>query len=213
MFLFPQRWKILVHAAMASVATLISYAVGLKWFVGETLIEQMFDNGDVIEQCEVRQTDGSTTLVTNEDCISDGLRLARTMAFATVVLCEALRGLTVRQPESIFHSLFSNKILIFTMLGSVGVSAVLVFAPYARALFGFEGTELQWWAWLFAIMLAVSSVLVDEILKSFLRSKDENDAKFNALQESLHDVLQEMRQMRHFMYEVHEKDQNDAQAN
>lgn len=170
--MYVQWLKILNHAVATTVLTLVSYTVGLDWFVGEVFTDDMFDNGDPKESCTVRQEDGSTNTVEDEDCVPDGVRLARTMAFITIVYAEVLRGLTVRSNHVIWYKPFSNKYLLAAIGVSGGLATMLILVPGLRDLFGFRGIALEWWAWLLALSFSLLTIVSDEFLKLFLRIYD-----------------------------------------
>eukprot|EP01138_Halocafeteria_seosinensis_P007500 gb/GECG01007666.1/.p1 GENE.gb/GECG01007666.1/~~gb/GECG01007666.1/.p1 ORF type:complete len:1185 (+),score=147.29 gb/GECG01007666.1/:1-3555(+) len=198
--------KVLGHAISTALFTLISYSVGMEWFIGETFAEDMFVDGDTpINRCEVRREDGSTDIVIGDDCVGRGLSFARTMAFITIVYGEVLRGLTVRTHLGIWHKPLSNKMLLYAILISAGLSTCLILIPGFRDLFGFEGTDLPWWAWLFSLALMFITVINDELIKFWLRSSDERQAEREEMRDFFNEVLQEMRQMRHHMYDMESK--------
>lgn len=168
-FLSLQWLKAISHAFFTTLSTLVSYAIGLNWFVGDVSADAMFDNGNPMETCSVRQEDGSTRTVEGEDCVSDGVGLARTMAFITIVYSEVLRGLTVRSTDGIWHQLFKNKHLLGAIVFSGGFATMVLFIP------GFlRGTALEWWAWLLALTFSLLTVVCDEMLKLFLRVRNKN---------------------------------------
>lgn len=204
-FLSLQWLKVLGHAIVTAFLTLLSYAIGLEWYIGETFTEDMFDNGDPIEICSVRQEDGSTETVEDEDCVPDGVGLARSMAFITIVYAEVLRGLTVRSHEGIWHKPLSNKYLLGAIGISGGLATMLLLIPGLRGLFGFRGTALDWWAWLFALAFSLLTVVSDELLKLYLRVSDENQKNREEIRDYFEEVLLEMRQLRHHIYDMETK--------
>ena len=165
----------------------------------------MFSGDDPIEVCTVRQEDGSRRTIEDEDCVSDGVGLARTMAFITIVYAEVLRGLSVRSHEGIWYKPLTNKYLLLAIGISGGLATLLILTPGLRDLFGFEGADLKWWAWLFALALSFATVVSDEILKWYLRATDEKKQERDEMRTYFETVLLEMRQIRHSIYDMESK--------
>ena len=94
-----------------------------------------------------------------------------TMAFMVLCWASAINAFNVRSTLSIFKSSpLTNRGLFFTVLGSLGISASLSLFPLTRDVFGLQVvTGLHW---LIMGGLSLVQIVVGEIIKGVLRSKD-----------------------------------------
>lgn len=94
---------------------------------------------------------------------------ATTMTFMTISFLELFQAFNIRsERQSVFkHGIFSNKILLFTVLAGVGVNVLLCVTPLAAA---FSLTPLSAVQWLIVFGLSLSVIPVGEIYKFALRS-------------------------------------------
>jgi Ca2+-transporting ATPase len=96
--------------------------------------------------------------------------LGMTMAFATLAFTELMHSLNVRSMDkSIFKiGLFSNKALVWAILGSVVLQVVVLTVPFIATLFDVEIMGPVQWAWV--IGLSVSIIPIVEIQKAIYRA-------------------------------------------
>jgi Ca2+-transporting ATPase len=91
-----------------------------------------------------------------------------TMAFLTLSMAEIFHSFNMRsQRGSIFRLHGQNKALLAAMLGSLVLTAAVIFIPPLAAAFGF--TEISAAEYFTAMLLAFSVIPVVEIVKFFQR--------------------------------------------
>jgi len=97
--------------------------------------------------------------------------LGMTMAFATLAFTELMHSLNVRSMDkSIFTiGLFSNKTLLWAILGSIVLQVVVLTVPFVANLFDVEMMQPAQWAWV--IGLSVSIIPIVEIQKAIYRAR------------------------------------------
>lgn len=96
---------------------------------------------------------------------------ARTMAFMVLVMCQLFFSLTVRNSsQSIFQiGIFSNKHLVGAIVLGVVLQLIVVGVPFMQRAFHLQMLDLE--GWLIAISLGLVPLLVNEILKIFIRAR------------------------------------------
>lgn len=100
-----------------------------------------------------------------------GNAVASTMTFLTISFLELFHAFNTRSERaSAFSGLFTNKILIATVLAGVGINVLLCVVPPLESAFGL--TSLNAVQWGIVAVLSLSVVLVGELYKEVLRFKD-----------------------------------------
>ncbi len=96
---------------------------------------------------------------------------ARTMAFMTLVMCQLFFSLAVRNSsKSIFQiGIFSNKYLVGAIVLGVLLQLFVISVPFMRNAFHLQMLDLE--GWIIAISLGLVPLIVNEIVKIFIRAK------------------------------------------
>jgi Ca2+-transporting ATPase len=99
------------------------------------------------------------------------LENARTMAFMTLVMCQLFFSLAVRNSsKSIFQiGVFSNKYLVGAILLGALLQLFVITVPFLREAFHLQMLDLE--GWIIAISLGLVPLLVNEIIKIFIRAR------------------------------------------
>lgn len=94
---------------------------------------------------------------------------ARTMAFMVLVMCQLFFSLTVRNSsKSIFQiGIFSNKYLVGAIVLGVLLQLIVIGIPFMQRAFHLQMLDLE--GWLIAIALGLIPLLMNEIVKIFIR--------------------------------------------
>jgi Ca2+-transporting ATPase len=104
---------------------------------------------------------------------------ARTMAFMVLVMCQLFFSLAVRNSsKSIFQiGIFSNKYLVGAIVLGVLLQLIVIGIPVMQRAFHLQMLDLE--GWLIAISLGLVPLLINEIVKIFIRArlKRVNDLK------------------------------------
>jgi P-type Ca2+ transporter type 2C len=95
---------------------------------------------------------------------------ARTMAFMVLVMCQLFFSLAVRNSsKSIFQiGIFSNKYLVGAIVLGVLLQLIVIGVPLMQGAFHLQMLDLG--GWLIAISLGLVPLLVNEIVKIFIRT-------------------------------------------
>lgn len=96
---------------------------------------------------------------------------ARTMAFMVLVMCQLFFSLAVRNSsKSIFQiGIFSNKYLVGAIVLGVLLQLIVIGIPFMQRAFHLQMLDLG--GWLIAISLGLVPLLVNEIVKIFIRAR------------------------------------------
>ncbi len=102
---------------------------------------------------------------------------ARTMAFMVLVMCQLFFSLAVRDhSKSIFQiGIFSNKYLVGAIVLGVLLQLFVITVPFMREAFHLQMLDLG--GWVIAIGLGLVPLLVNEIVKIFIRVRMRNTKK------------------------------------
>ncbi|QAT41130.1 calcium-translocating P-type ATPase, PMCA-type [Clostridium sp. JN-9] len=115
---------------------------------------------------------GSTTLfpLMPEKLSKDALTHAQTMAFVVLSVSQLFHALNMRHPEkSIFQlGLFSNKYLIAAILFGIFLQDAIITVPALNSIF--EVWNLSMRDWGFVGILSVMPLVINEIVKIFIRA-------------------------------------------
>ncbi|UCH87902.1 MAG: HAD-IC family P-type ATPase [Thermoplasmata archaeon] len=100
----------------------------------------------------------------------DQLKYARTMAFTVFVIFQLFNVLNCKsQTDSIFSSeIFKNKFLIGAIIGCFFLQLMLLYVPPLQMLF--HTIPLSWMDWILIICIALSILIVEEVIKVFKRT-------------------------------------------
>ena len=102
----------------------------------------------------------------------DTLTHAQTMAFVVLAVSQLFHSLNLRsETKSIFQvGLFSNKYLVGSIILGILIQFVVITVPPLAAAFDvFHLTHIDW---IFVLGLSLVPVIVNEIVKIFLRTKN-----------------------------------------
>lgn len=193
------------HALVLFSMVSTVYLTGLYLHTGKVLMHQLVPGGDPIEVCKVYNDNGTWDTVEDKNCAGDGLVLARSMAFITMMFSEVFRGLTVKSLEPVFDNFFANRALIACVIGTSILGLLLLVVPGLNDVFGLAGDELEYWAWFMCISAAGVVVASDEIIKYCFRRQDVLLAEKDQTHDFFHGVLAEMRQLRHHLTDIETK--------
>jgi len=93
------------------------------------------------------------------------------LAYATIVFCQYVNILQWRHERTTFFNknLFSNKILIGSIIGSAAIVIFAIYAPYVSDFFVFGGLKLIDWS--YVLLAAVVYLFVFEIIKKIRKIK------------------------------------------
>ena len=96
---------------------------------------------------------------------------ARTMAFMVLVMCQLFFSLAVRNhSKSIFQiGIFSNKYLVGAIVLGVLLQLIVIGIPFMQRAFHLQMLDLG--GWIIAIALGLVPLLVNEIVKIFIRAR------------------------------------------
>ena len=94
---------------------------------------------------------------------------ATTISYLTIAFCQFANILSRRYEHTslLNANFFSNRILLFSILGSVGLIAVAIHAPYVRDFLHFASPKPI--DWLYVLGAAAVYLLVFEVMKGFKR--------------------------------------------
>jgi Ca2+-transporting ATPase len=104
--------------------------------------------------------------------LGGSLEHARTLAFTTLVMFQMFNIFNSRAERSILkdtHSIFNNKVLLFAILGSISLQALIVHWSVLQIYF--ETVGLSAMDWITAILVGSSVILVVEVKKLFVVQK------------------------------------------
>jgi len=104
--------------------------------------------------------------------LGGSLEHARTLAFTTLVMFQMFNIFNSRSERSILkdtHAIFNNKVLLFAILGSISLQALIVHWPVLQIYF--ETVGLSTMDWITAILVGSSVILVVEVKKLFVVQK------------------------------------------
>lgn len=103
---------------------------------------------------------------------SNSLMHAQTMAFVVLSVSQLFHSLNMRSPKkSIFQlGLFSNKFLIGSILFGILLQDIVITIPFLSSIFKvFDLTPSDW---IFVSILSIVPLVVNEIVKIFIRAKE-----------------------------------------
>ncbi|GAA0739460.1 calcium-transporting P-type ATPase, PMR1-type [Clostridium oceanicum] len=121
---------------------------------------------------------GALTLIAFETArirYSDSIIHAQTMAFVVLSISQLFHSLNMRNTtKSIFQvGLFTNKYLIASILFGIFLQNVVVTVPFLSSIF--KAFDLTSNDWIFVAILSIIPLILNEIVKFFLRLKNKNN--------------------------------------
>jgi magnesium-transporting ATPase (P-type) len=193
---------ILGHALILVTMIIGVFLLGLYWNIGNVLLDNMYDVNDNLNTvCSQLLDDGSRKLISDPQCVADGLRTARTMAFLTIAFAETLRPMTARSFSLAFHrKAFRNRPLVAAIVGSLTCTFVIVFVPGVNDVF--KLSTPRWFEWLVIFLAVCLTVLVDELVKVKFRSIARDEAQYHEISSRLTDILAEVQNTRLHVHRV-----------
>jgi Ca2+-transporting ATPase len=105
------------------------------------------------------------------------MRYARTMAFVILAASQLFYSMTMRhRTKSIFQvGLFTNKALIGAIIVGLFLQLIVITVPFLANAFKVQMLSAQDWG--IVLLLAICPVILNEILKVFLRIKEKKSNK------------------------------------
>jgi potassium/sodium efflux P-type ATPase len=130
------------------------------------------------------------------DCLSHGLSASQTMIFVFIALSGVVRAYTVRSfTEPVFVGICSNRHLLYASGLSLTLTILVTNTPIImNDLFGFA--YLQWFQWLVVISGALLLLFCAEMVKTYLRRRDRENSRWEAMRDGFEVVLMEIRHVR-----------------
>jgi len=196
--------KLVLHVFVLVGITLTAFLLGLEWYAGALFLDDLLPEGGVNSSlfCGDINGDGelSKTRPSNEDCTVEGIQRARALAFTTIMLAEIVRGFTVRSSEPLWVRPWRNPTLLKAQALSLVLTLLFLLIPALQGVMGLADIPVS--GWFVALGLVLLSVVVDEIGKVFIRSADARATETQAVQSALGDVLLELRQLRHHLWDI-----------
>jgi Ca2+-transporting ATPase len=141
--------NLLLNGILIGVLTLAAFVIGARVYTGTTSLFPLFP----------------------ENISEDALTHAQTMAFVVLSVSQLIHSLNMRHPhKSIFQvGLFTNKWLIASVLFGIFLQEVVITVPFLRDVF--KVFDLNGGDWLFVGLLSIVPLVVNEIVKVFIRMK------------------------------------------
>ena len=210
--------KLVLHVIVLVSITLAAFLLGLEWYAGALFLNDLLPEGGVNSDLFCGEINGDGELTksrpSNEDCTVNGIQRARALAFATIMLAEIVRGFTVRSSEPLWVRPWRNPTLLKAQAMSLMLTLLFLLVPDAQDVMGLNDIPVS--GWFVALGFVLLSVLVDEIGKVFIRSADARATETQAVQSALGDVLLELRQLRHHLWDIEDslgvRDHRPAQS-
>jgi Ca2+-transporting ATPase len=141
--------SLILNGILIGALTLAAFVIGARVYTGTTSLFPIFP----------------------ENISEDALTHAQTMAFVVLSVSQLIHSLNMRHPhKSIFQiGLFTNKWLIASVLFGIFLQDVVITVPFLRDVF--KVFDLNAKDWLFVGLLSVVPLVVNEIVKIFIRMK------------------------------------------
>lgn len=141
--------SLIFNGILIGALTLAAFVIGARVYTGTTSLFPIFP----------------------ENISEDALTHAQTMAFVVLSVSQLIHSLNMRHPhKSIFQvGLFTNKWLIASVLFGIFLQDVVITVPFLRDVF--KVFDLNAGDWLFVGLLSIVPLVVNEIVKIFIRMK------------------------------------------
>jgi magnesium-transporting ATPase (P-type) len=184
------------HALILVLLMLAAFLAGLWWELGFVFVAHMYDDDNkLVDVCSRLNDEGTRDRIVDDDCVKEGVTIARTMVFLTIALCESIRPLTARSFENtMFEDLHKNKAMLYAIFFSIMFSLIVVFVPGVNYIFHMKPP--RWYEWLLVVVFVIISVISDEILKMKFRADREATRRWDKLFSRVGSVGMELRNLR-----------------
>jgi Ca2+-transporting ATPase len=141
--------SLILNGLLIGLLTLVAFVVGARVYSGTTSLFPIFP----------------------ENISEDALTHAQTMAFVVLSVSQLVHSLNMRHSsKSIFQvGLFTNKFLIASVLFGIFLQDVVITVPFLRDVF--KVFDLNAKDWLLVMGLSLVPLIVNEIVKVFIRAK------------------------------------------
>lgn len=138
---------LILNGILIGVLTLAAFIVGIKVYTKSTTLFPLFP----------------------KDISQAALTHAQTMAFVVLSVSQLFHALNLRHPsKSIFQiGFFSNKLLIVSILLGILLQDIVITVPSLANIFGVFDLLLR--DWVFVGMLSIMPLVINEIVKVFIR--------------------------------------------
>ncbi len=142
--------SLILNGILIGILTLAAFVIGARVYTGTTALFPIFP----------------------ENISEAALTHAQTMAFVVLSVSQLVHSLNMRHPsKSIFQvGLFTNKFLIASVLFGIFLQDVVITIPFLRDVFKVFDLNAQ--DWLFVGALSIVPLVVNEIVKIFIRMKN-----------------------------------------
>jgi len=151
-----------------------------------------------------------------DNCMTQGLKLGRSTAFITAVMCEMLRAYTVKSVKPFYAVFFRNRFMHVACLFSFVCTVLLTVIPGVKDIFQLD--HPAWFFYLLAFVFAFGCMMNDELAKFFYRrelglrkerrrrgmQQEEIKGRVEVLVEMLHTVTQGVDKADSDMFDVKE---------
>lgn len=189
------------HGFALAVGMLVAYLLGLWWYTGHVLIDQLYvgtqvDDREILNNCQEYVNLRDWRTLTHEEC-TDGIARARTMIFIVIAFAELMRAYTVRSfLRPMPHRLFRNPTMVFGSIFSAGLALTVILVPGIREQFGLTNS-LPYAGWLIAFGCVMTITLSDEYVKTKVRNNRRDDQRWSAMESHFRFVRDEIHSQNH----------------
>jgi P-type Ca2+ transporter type 2C len=141
--------SMILNGILIGILTLAAFVIGARVYSGTTSLFPIFP----------------------ENISEEAITHAQTMAFVVLSVSQLIHSLNMRHPsKSIFQvGFFTNKYLIASVLFGIFLQDVVITVPFLRDVF--KVFDLNTNDWLLVGLLSIVPLIVNEIVKIFLRMK------------------------------------------
>ncbi len=173
----PGDKDVMKHKPRSPKESFFAHGAGVRAIIGGTLIGALTLLAFYFGLYERGQGD-IISLLASADSLSqaqsDAIVYARTMAFVVLAASQLFYSLSMRNSEkSIFQvGLFTNKYLIGAIIAGLFLQYVVITVPFLADAFGVHNLPLN--DWLIVIGFALIPLIVNEVIKLFMRASNKN---------------------------------------
>jgi Ca2+-transporting ATPase len=141
--------SLILNGVLIGLVTLTAFVIGARVYTGTTNLFPIFP----------------------ANISDDALTHAQTMAFVVLSVSQLIHSLNMRHPtKSIFQvGWFTNKYLIVSILFGIFLQEIVITVPFLRNVFGVF--DLRLYDWSIVLLLSIVPLVVNEIVKIFIRHK------------------------------------------
>jgi potassium/sodium efflux P-type ATPase len=143
-------WSIVMNGVVLSSIIIGIYIFSLNYYVGEIFHDDITD---------LRAAEG--------DDVDKNIEKAMTVAFISLVFCEAVRAYTSRSfDKPVWKNTFGNPTMQRAVLMAQAAMLVAVLVPYLSTdILYLRGIEIGWFGWLLALVGPVATLILCELCK------------------------------------------------